>query len=170
VKRAETSALFYFFITKWNFLGIMYNEGIIREEVCIVTKQKNRLKQFILILLSFLMIFSNMLVANATVNYDNEVAPLYVNISSHLEKIEISGIKAICSATLKAKNSVPLKIKMELQKEKSKGYETVETWTSSKTGTVLAMSESRNINVLCNYRLKVTFTAGKETEVVYKYQ
>ena len=59
---------------------------------------------------------------------------------------------------------------MELQKEKSKGYETVETWTSSKTGTVLAMSESRNINVLCNYRLKVTFTAGKETEVVYKYQ
>ena len=28
MKRAETSALFYFFITKWNFLGIMYNEGI----------------------------------------------------------------------------------------------------------------------------------------------
>ena len=59
--------------------------------------------------------------------------------------------------------------KKELQKEKSKSYETVETWTSSKTGTVLAMSESRNINVLCKYRLKVTFTAGKETEVVYKY-
>ena len=154
MKRAETSALFYFFITKWNFLGIMYNEGIIREEVCIVTKQKNRLKQFILILLSFLMIFSNVFVANAAVNYDNDVAPLYINIS----------------ATLKAKNSVPLKIKMELQKEKSKGYETVETWTSSKTETVLGMSESRNINVLCNYRLKVTFTAGKETEVVYKYQ
>ena len=125
MKRAETSALFYFFITKWNFLGIMYNEGIIREDVCIVTKQKNRLKQFILILLSFLMIFSNMLVANAAVNYDNDVAPLYINISSHFEKFEISGIKAICSATLKAKNSVPLKIKMELQKEKSKGYETV---------------------------------------------
>ena len=170
MKRAETSALFYFFITKWNFLGIMYNEGIIREEVCIVTKQKNRLKHFILILLSFLMIFSNVFVANATVNYDNEVAPLYVNISSHLEKIEISGIKAECKAKLYANKSVPLKIKMELQKEKSKGYETVETWTSSKTGTVLAMSESRNINVLCNYRLKVTFTAGKETEVVYKYQ
>ena len=60
-------------------------------------------------------------------------------------------------------------LEMELQKEKSKTYETVETWTSSKTGTVLAMSESRNINVLCKYRLKVTFTAGKETEVVYKY-
>lgn len=59
--------------------------------------------------------------------------------------------------------------KKELQKEKSKSYETVETWTSSKTGTLLSVSESRNINVLCNYRLKVTFTAGKETEVVYKY-
>ena len=68
-----------------------------------MTKQKNRLKQFILILLSFLMIFSNVFVANATVNYDNEVAPLYVNISSHLEKIEISGIKAECKAKLYAK-------------------------------------------------------------------
>jgi hypothetical protein len=93
-----------------------------------------------------------------------------VRYLSHVERsIEISGIKAKCTAKLKSKKSVPLKIKMELQKEKSKTYETVETWTSSKTGTVLAMSESRNINVLCKYRLKVTFTAGKETEVVYKY-
>ncbi|WP_177919062.1 hypothetical protein [uncultured Eubacterium sp.] len=32
--------------------------------------------------------------------------------------------------------------------EKNNGYETVKTWTSSKTGTRLPMSESRNINVL----------------------
>ena len=115
------------------------------------------------------MVFGNVAVADATVNYDNEVAPLYVNILSHRESIEISGIKAKCTAKLKSQNSVPLKIKMELQKEKSKTYETVETWTSSKTGTLLSVSESRNINVLCKYRLKVTFTAGKETEVVYKY-
>lgn len=134
-----------------------------------MTKQNNKLKQFVLILLSFLMIFSNVTVANATVNHDNDVAPLYVNILDHFEEIEISGIKAVCSATLKSQKSVPLKIKMELQKEKSKGYETVETWTNSKTGRVIAMSESRNINVLCNYRLKVTYTAGSETEVVYKY-
>ena len=49
----------------------MYNEGIIREEVCIVTKQKNRLKQFILILLSFLMIFSN------AVSYTHLVQAVY---------------------------------------------------------------------------------------------
>ena len=135
-----------------------------------MTKQNNQLNKFVFILWSILMIFGNVAVANAADNHDNEVAPLYVNILSHRENIELSRIKAKCSAKLYAKNSVPLKIKMELQKEKSKGYETVETWTSSKTGTLLAMSESRNINVLCNYRLKVTFTAGKETEVVYKYK
>lgn len=144
--------------------------GLIGKEVCIVTKQNKIIKQFVLIVLSFLMVFGNVAVANATANYDNEVAPLFVNISNHSEKFEISGIRAECKAKLHANNSVPLKIKMELQKEKSKGYETVETWTSSKTGTVLAMSESRNINVLCNYRLKITFTAGNETEVVYKYK
>ena len=144
--------------------------GLIGKEVYIVTKQNKSIKQFVLIVLSFLMIFGNVTVANAADNHDNEVAPLYVNILSHRENIEISGIKAKCTAKLKSQNSVPLKIKMELQKEKSKSYETVETWTSSKTGTLLAMSESRNINVLCKYRLKVTFTAGKETEVVYKYK
>lgn len=143
--------------------------GLIGKEECIVTNQNKSIKQFVLIVLSFLMVFGNVAVADAAVNYDNEVAPLYVNISNHSEKFEISGIRAECKATLKSKKSVPLKIKMELQKEKSKTYETVETWTSSKTGTVLAMSESRNINVLCKYRLKVTFTAGKETKVVYKY-
>lgn len=143
--------------------------GLIGKEVYIVTKQNKSIKQFVLIVLSFLMVFGNVAVADAAVNYDNEVAPLYVNISNHFEQIETSGIKAKCTATLKSKKSVPLKIKMELQKEKSKSYETVETWTSSKTGTLLSVSESRNINVLCKYRLKVTFTAGKETEVVYKY-
>lgn len=135
-----------------------------------MTKQNNKLNKFVLILLSFLMIFGNVAVANASVNHDNEVVPLYVNISYHSEQIEISGIKAKCKATLKSKKSVPLKIKMELQKEKSSGYETVETWTSSKTGTLLSMSETRNINVLSKYRLKVTYTADKETAVVYKYK
>ena len=141
--------------------------GLIGKEECIVTKQNKSIKQFVLIVLSFLMVFGNVAVADATVNYDNEVAPLYVNILSHRESIEISGIKAKCTAKLKSQNSVPLKIKMELQKEKSKTYETVETWTSSKTGTVLAMSESRNINVVCKYRLKVTFISIDELSIFY---
>ena len=31
------------------------------------------------------------------------------------------------------------------------------------------MSESRNINLFSDYRLKVTFTAGSETETTYAY-
>lgn len=135
-----------------------------------MTKQNNKLNKFVLILLSFLMIFGNVAVANAADNHDNEVAPLYVNISNHSENIEISGIKAKCTATLKSKKSVSLKIKMELQKEKSNSYETVETWTGSKTGKLLSVSESRNINLLSKYRLKITYTADKETAVVYKYK
>ena len=142
---------------------------LIRGEVYIMTKQNTKIRQIALMFLSLLMIFGSTFVSNAAVNNDNKVCPYYVNISDSSANLSISGIKANCSATLQSKKSVALKIKMELQKEKSSGYETVETWTSSKTGTILAMSESRNINVLCNYRLKVTFTAGSETEIVYKY-
>lgn len=68
-------------------------------------KQTNKFKQFILIFLSFLMIFGNVTVANATVNHDNNVVSLYVNISDHFEEIE-------------NQNGVA--------KRKSKGYEKVE--------------------------------------------
>lgn len=135
----------------------------------IMTKTKSRMKQYFLILLSILTIFSNTAICYAEVNYDNEICPCYVNIDRAFANLDISGIKANCSATISANNSMNLKIVMELQKSKSSGYETVETWTSSKTGTYLAMTESRLINVLSDYRLKITFTAGNETEVVYKY-
>ncbi len=97
------------------------------------------------------------------------ITPLAVNISRHSESFEISGIKATCKATLKADKSMKLTIKMEFQKEKSNGYETVETWTTSKTGIALTMTESRNINIFCDYRLKITYTAGSETVVAYRY-
>ena len=142
---------------------------LIREEVYIMTKQNIRIRQIVLMLISLLMIFSSTFVSNAAVNNDNTISPYYVNISNRSAKLSISGIKADCTASVQSNKSVNLKIKMELQKEKSSGYETVETWTSSKTGVFLAMSESRNINILCNYRLKVTFTAGSETDIVNKY-
>lgn len=135
-----------------------------------MTKANTLFKKLSAILLSCLLVFGNMLTASAAVKPDDTVSPCYVNISGTTGKLDISGIKAKCTATLKAKKSVNLSIKMELQKEKSNGYETVETWTSSKTGTYLSMTESRNINILSTYRLKVTFTAGGETEVIYKYK
>lgn len=134
-----------------------------------MTKQKITLRKISLLTLVFLMILSNTFIANASVKNGNEISPCYVNILRRDVSFDVSGIKANCTAKLYANKSVNLKIKMELQKEKSSGYETVETWTSSKTGTILAISESRNINIFSDYRLKVTFTAGSETEIVYKY-
>lgn len=81
----------------------------------------------------------------------------------------ISGIKATCKASLFAKKPTALKIKIELQKKKSDRYETVETWTKSGNGLKLDLLETRNINRLSKYRIKATFTAGSEKEVVYQY-
>lgn len=42
--------------------------GLIGKEVYIVTKQNKSIKQFVLIVLSFLMVFGNVAVADAAVN------------------------------------------------------------------------------------------------------
>lgn len=97
------------------------------------------------------------------------VEPRYANISNHGCALVISGVNSTSSAFMHAKKSMSLKIKMELQKKKSGTYQTIETWNSSKTGTYLTMEEDRLINVLADYRLKVTFTAGSETVVSYAY-
>lgn len=84
-------------------------------------------------------------------------------------KIKISGISARCTAYLQAYKTSKLAIKMELQKKKSGTYETIKTWSASKTGTTISLDEKRNINLLADYRLKTTFTAGSETRVAYAY-
>ena len=125
-------------------------------------------RKIISFLLAVLTIFSTAIVASAKESDDNEIAPCYAD-GIHNAQFSISGIKATCSADIRVSSSQYLKIVMELQKKKSNGYETIKTWTSSKTGTSLSMSESRNINALCTYRLKVTYTAGDEKVVAYKY-
>ena len=97
------------------------------------------------------------------------VNPIYTNISVKSCALDISGINSTSSATLHASKSMSLKIKMELQKKKSGTYQTIETWNVSKTGTFLTAEKERLINVLADYRLKVTFTAGSETVVSYAY-
>lgn len=84
-------------------------------------------------------------------------------------KIQISGINAHCTAYLQTYKTSKLTIKMELQKKKSGTYETVKTWSASKTGTIVSIDEKRAINLLSDYRLKTTFTAGTETRVAYAY-
>ena len=93
----------------------------------------------------------------------------YTNISTISYSLTISGINSTSKASLQAKSSMSISIKMELQKLKSGSYSTIKTWTASKTGLALSMEETRLINVLSTYRLKVTFTAGSETVVSYAY-
>lgn len=131
--------------------------------------KKKLLMKVLSIALAALTVFGCSVAVNAAGTPYEVASPYYVNILSTTADLTISGIKATCTASLKSKSSMKLSIKMELQKEKSSGYETVETWTASKTGTSLSMSESRLINALSDYRLKVTFTAGSETQVVYRY-
>lgn len=134
-----------------------------------MTKSKMFFCRTIAILMLLVSLFSSTVVASAKTKDDNVVSPQYTTISRNSTCITISGITATCTTSMTSQYPTSLKIKMELQKKKSGTYETVETWTSSKQGVNIVMSESRNINVLCDYRLKATFTAGSESTVVYKY-
>lgn len=96
-----------------------------------------------------------------------QLQSIYINKSSCF--ISISGITANCTSSLNTRSSTKLSIKMELQKKKSGTYETIKTWSVSKTGTYLSVAEKRAINLLSDYRLKTTFIAGTETRVAYAY-
>ncbi len=128
-------------------------------------KTKQLLKLFCT-MLALLMVFTTAIPAQAN---ENEITPYFSTISSASSGIKISGIKAKCVATVTSSVNTTLTIKMELQKKKSSGYKTVATWTDSRKGITLATEKSRNINILCDYRLKTTFTAGSESFFCYEY-
>lgn len=132
--------------------------------------RKNRkISVIISVVMALLMTLSASFVSYARVVDDNTAHPYYVDSARKTASLTKNGITVIAQANISAKEKMQLKIVMELQKKKSDRYETIKTWSASKTGTRLAMSEKRNINILCDYRLKVTFTAGNETSVVYRY-
>lgn len=130
---------------------------------------KKRLCKALCIVLAVISVFSSAFSASAAVAEEPTVSLCFTTISACSYGISISGITAKCSASLVSKTSTSLKIKMEIQKKSSSTYSTVETWTATRTGSTLALSESRTINILSTYRLKVTFTAGSETHVAYDY-
>lgn len=100
---------------------------------------------------------------------EKPVIERFTNIKSYSCNCYISGLTIYASATLTPKSSMYLHIKMELQKYSSGDYNTIETWTDSKTGTFLSMDKSKLINVFSTYRIKVTFTAGGESTTSYAY-
>ena len=129
------------------------------------------IKKTVSIFLILTMLFSSFAIMSsaATVDDDYGVMPCFTTIDAVATSFTISGLNSTSSVLLTSKVSTSLYIKLELQKEKSSGYETLETWTKSGTGTVLSLEETRLINVFSNYRIKVTCTAGSETHTKYDY-
>ena len=129
------------------------------------------MKKTVSILLILTMLFSSFaIMSSAAVVDDNyDVMPCFTTISSVTTTFVISGLNSTSTVALSAKTSTSLYIKIELQKEKSSGYETIETWEKSGNGKSLLLEETRLINVFSNYRIKVTCTAGSETHTKYDY-
>ncbi len=131
----------------------------------------NTIKKSLSIVLILTMFFSVFAITSSanTVEEENTIMPRWSVINSVATSFTISGLNSTSSVSLLSQYSTSLYIKIELQKEKSTGYETIETWTKSGTGTMLALEETRLINILADYRIKVTCTAGGETHVTYDY-
>ena len=123
------------------------------------------------LVLAITMLFSIFAINSSATTVEDEIVvmPRFSVIQSVGTSFTISGLNSTSTVVLSAKYSTSLYIKIELQKEKSTGYETIETWTKSGTGTVLVLEEDRLINVFADYRIKVTCTAGGETHVTYDY-
>ena len=131
----------------------------------------NIAKKSLSVLLVFAMLFSVFAISSfaETTDDENIIMPRFSTIDAVTTVFTISGINSTSSVVLTAKYSTSLSIKIELQKEKSSGYTTIETWTKSGTGTYLVLEETRLINILADYRIKVTCKAGSETHVTYDY-
>lgn len=131
----------------------------------------NIVKKSLSLVLILTMLFSVFAINTSanTVGEENTIMPRFSTIDAVSTSFTISGLNSTSSVSLSAKYSTSLYIKIELQKEKSTGYETIETWTKSGTGTVLLLEKDRLINIFADYRIKVTCTAGSETHVKYDY-
>lgn len=133
------------------------------------------MKKILSVLLAIVMmfsVFSVCLVSNASEASDEEsiVMPRFTTIAGCTYLFEIKGLTAKFSVSLDANRYTNLKITVEMQREESTGYKTVETWTASETNYVaLSLGGSRIINPFADYRIKITFVAGTETHIVYDY-
>ena len=131
----------------------------------------NTMKKGLSIILILTMLFSIFAINSSasTVEEESTIMPRWSSISGVTTCFVISGINSTSTVSITSKYETSLYIKIELQKEKSTGYETIETWEKSGTGTVLALEESRLINILADYRIKVTARADSETFTTYDY-
>ena len=128
-------------------------------------------KKSLSVLLVLAMLFSAFAITAFCETEDEgvKVTPRFTTISTVSTSFTISGIKATAFVGLTAQYETSLSIKIELQKEKSGGYETIESWAKSATSTYLNLEESKLINIFSDYRIKVTCIADGEKHITYDY-
>ncbi len=132
--------------------------------------KKKVIKKSVCVFLCFMFIFLNTFAVLAYEKASEDEQPTrFAVISTTSCNLVISGINSTSYATMQTSRIVSLSIKMELQKLKSGAYSTIETWSTSKTGSAISISEDRLINIFSDYRLKVTFKADSETYIAYTY-
>lgn len=131
----------------------------------------NMIKKSLSVVLILTMLFSVFAINSSAANAEEEstIMPRWSVISGIGTSFVISGLNSTSTVSLSAKYSTSLYIKIEFQKEESTGYKTLETWEKSGTGTYLLLEETRLINIFADYRIKVTCTAGGETNVSFDY-
>ena len=131
------------------------------------------LKKSISIILILTMLFSVLAINSSAAETEEDeygVMPCWSIINSVATSFTISGIVATVSVLLTSQFTVNLMIKVELQKETSSGYETVEIWDAFETnGMELGLEESKIINIFANYRVRILCLAGNETFETYEY-
>ena len=130
------------------------------------------IKKSLSIVLILTMLFSVLAINSTAETVEDEygVMPCWSIIDGVATSFTISGINSTSSVLLTSQFTVNLFIQIELQKLKSTGYETIETWSAFETsGTYLALEETRLINIFEDYRIKVTCVAGNEQHVTYDY-
>ena len=128
-------------------------------------------KKSLSVVLILTMLFSTFAINSSAALVEEEypLMPCWSVINSVGTSFSISGLVATASVSLSSQYSTSLYIKIEFQKEESTGYKTLETWEKSGTGVVIALEETRLVNIFADYRIKVTCTAGGETHVKFDY-
>lgn len=113
---------------------------------------KSIVKNSLYLLFCSFLLFSFLAPNSGYASDQSEIQLQSVFISKSSCFISISGITANCTSSLNTRSSTKLSIKMELQKKKSGTFETIKTWSASKTGTYLSVvyAADKNIGVSPN--------------------
>ena len=120
-----------------------------------------------------LVVPSFFIIGNAENDYE-KTYERFTYIQNYRGSISKGLISTSVYAEISGKENVTsVKIKMELQKESSGSYSTIETWEQTFSGRNGSISESKLTNPLSTYRLKATVTAysgsNSESKTFYEY-